>query len=205
MNRVLLSLCLFGAALATANALFVQGPVCRSVANETSDLSSARNITPPPGKNSTLSDDAAKNTASAASAQDITGAIRADETTPKALSAAKPSTIETHVSEWAEVTVAVKVRSGPSLSAAIIRYYRAGAKLRVLERQMDWTKIVDPATSKDGWIYARYLSPTSEPSQAQVDTRQEQPFGEPRRRGWRWYASQQRPRFRLVFGVHPRW
>ena len=94
MNRVLLSLCLFGAALATANALFVQGPACRSVANETPDLSSARNITPPPGKSSTPPDDAAKNTASAASSQDITGAIRADETTPKALSAAKPSKIE---------------------------------------------------------------------------------------------------------------
>jgi uncharacterized protein YgiM (DUF1202 family) len=204
MNRVLLSLCLLGAALATANTLLVQGPACRSVANETPDLSSARNTTPSPGKSSTLPADDAKNTASAAASQDITGSIRADGTTPKALSPAKPSKIENHVSEWAEVTVAVNVRSGPSIAASIIRYYRAGAKLRVIERQTDWTKIVDPATSKDGWIYARYLSPVDELSQAQADTRQEPPFADPRRRGWRWYGAQ-RPRFRIVFGVHPRW
>jgi Bacterial SH3 domain len=204
MNRVLLSLCLLGAALATANTLFIQGPGCRSVANEIPDLGSARNIAPPPGKSFTLPDAAAKNPASAASSQDITGAIRANATTPKALSA-KPSRIENHVSEWAEVTVAVKVRSGPSISAPVIRYYRAGAKLQVLERQTDWTKIVDPATLKDGWIYARYLSPRDEPSQAQADLRQEPPFVDPRRHGWRWYGAQQRPRFRIVFGVHPRW
>jgi len=204
MNRVLLSLCLLGAALATANTLLVQGPACRSLANETPGLNSARNTTPPSGKSSTLPAEDAKN-AAVASSQDITSSIRKDETTPKAPSAAKLSKIENHVSEWAEVTVAVKVRSGPSISAPIIRYYRAGAKLRVLGRQTDWTKIVDPATSKNGWIYARYLSPIDEPSQAQADTRQEPPFAEPRQRGWRWYGAQQRPRFRIVFGVHPTW
>ena len=203
MNRVLLSLCLLGAALATANTLFLQGPACRSVDNETAALSSVRRVAPPPAKSSTLQDShskahgTAKGEASAVASQGITGSISGD-------AAAKPSKIENQISEWAEVTVAVKVRSGPSISAPIIRYYRAGAKLRVLEWRTDWTKIVDPITSKDGWIYARYLSPRGEPSQTQADL-QEPPFAEPRRRGWRWYGAQQRPRFRIVFGVHPRW
>jgi hypothetical protein len=130
--------------------------------------------------------------------KDITGSISGAAT-------AKPSKIENQTSGWAEVTVAVKVRGGPSISAPIVRYYRAGTKLRVRERQTDWTKIVDPTTSKDGWIYARYLRPSDGPAQTQADLREEPPFAEPRRRGLRWYGAQQRPRFRIVFGVHPRW
>jgi hypothetical protein len=204
MNRVLLSLCLLGAALATANTLFLQGPACRAVEKETAALSSLRNIAPHPVRSSTPAggrsevQGAATGKASALASQDVTSSISGGAD-------AKPSKIENQISEWAEVTVAVKVRSGPSISAPTIRYYRAGTRLRVLERQTDWTKIVDPATSKDGWIYARYLSPRDEPSQAQADLRQEPPFAEPRRRGWRWYEVQQRPRFRIVFGVHPRW
>lgn len=191
MNRVLLSLCLLGAALATANTLFLQGPACRAVENETAALSSAESIASQPARSSTPRGEAS-------ASKDITGSIDGG-------AEAKSSKIENETPEWAEVTVAVKVRSGPSISAPISRYYRAGTKLRVLERQTDWTKIVDPTTSKDGWIYTRYLSPSDEPSQTRADLRDEPPFAEPRRRGWRWYGAQQRPRFRIVFGVRPGW
>jgi hypothetical protein len=196
MNRVLLSLCLLGAALATANTLFLQGRTCRPPANEAVALNSPRNIAPPPGKGETLG--VAKNRSAAAASPDFTGSIET------MASAAKPSKIENHGSEWAEVTTAVKVRGGPSISAPILRYYRAGATLRVIERQTDWAKIVDPATSKDGWIYARYLSSRDKPSQAQVSPWQDPPLAELRARRW-WYEAQQGPRFSITFGARPRW
>jgi hypothetical protein len=192
MNRVLLSLCLLGAALATANTLFLQRPACRSIENETAALPSAGSASQP-ARSSTP-----RAKAATLASKDATGSISGG-------AKAKPSKLDHQTSEWVEVSVAVRVRIGPSLSAPIIRYYRAGTKLRVLERQTDWTKIVDPITSKDGWIYARYLSSSEEPSQTQADLRKEPPFTEPSRPGWKWYGSQQRPRFRIVFGVRPRW
>jgi hypothetical protein len=196
MNRVLLSLCLLGAALATANTLFLQGRTCRPLDNEAVVLNSPRNIEPPPGKGETLG--VAKNKFAAAASRDFTGPIET------ASSAAKPSKIENHESEWAEVTTAVKVRGGPSISASILRYYRAGVTLRVIERQTDWAKILDPVTSKDGWVYARYLGARDKPSQAQVNPRQGQPLAELRGRRW-WYEAQQGPRFSITLGARPRW
>jgi hypothetical protein len=193
MSRVLLSLCLLGAALATANTLFLQRPACRSVENETAALISPGSIASQPARSSTP-----RAKAAALASKDTTGSISDG-------AKAKPSKLDHQTSEWVDVTVAVKVRIGPSLSAPIIRYYRAGTRLRVLERQTDWTKIVDPITSKDGWIYARYLNPSDEALQTQADLRREPPFTQSRPPGWRWYGSQQRPRFRIVFGVHPRW
>jgi hypothetical protein len=89
-------------------------------------LNSPRNIAPPLAKGDALG--VAKNESAAAASRDFTGSIET------ASSAAKPSKIENHESEWAEVTTAVKVRAGPSISASILRYYRAGATLRVIER-----------------------------------------------------------------------
>ena len=133
MNRVLLSLCLFGAALATANTLFLQGRTCRTVVNETAALSSANDVASPPGKSSTVGG-VAKNESTAAASAGFTGSIET------ASSGAKPSKIENHGSEWAEVTTLVNVRGGPSISAPILGYYPAGAKLRV-----DWGWLVTPA------------------------------------------------------------
>jgi hypothetical protein len=211
MNRLLLSLCLFGAALATANTLLLQRSACPAVDNEMAALSSVRTIAPPKAQGSTpprLEAHKATDKALAAASQDVTGSLRGDETTvpgPLDKVESKPSKTGNQIAEWAEVSIVAKVHTEPSVSAPIVRYYHVGTKLRVLERQADWTKIVDPVTSKQGWIYGKYLILKDGSSQPQADMRQPRtPSAQQRKRGWRSYGAQ-RPRFRIVFGVYPRW
>jgi hypothetical protein len=207
MNRVLLSLCLLGAALATANTLLLQRSACPAVDTKMADLSSVRTIAPPKAHGSTPSHKATDKTLAVAS-QDITGSLRGNKTTvsdPLDEVESKPSKTGNQIAEWAEVSVAAKVHTEPSVSAPIVRYYHVGTKLRVLERQAEWTKIVDPVTSKHGWIYGKYLVPKNGSSQLQADIRQPPTLSaQQRMRGWSWYGAQ-RPRFRIVFGVYPRW
>jgi hypothetical protein len=207
MNRLLLSLCLLGAGLATANTLLLQRSACSAVDNKIAALSSVKTIAPPNAPGSTpqrLEARKATDKALAVASQDITGSLRGDGTTgPGPLD--KVEKTGKQIAEWAEVSVAAKVHTEPSVSAPIVRYYQVGTKLRVLERQADWTKIVDPVTSKQGWIYGKYLILKDGSSQPQADMRQPQtPSAQQRKRGWGWYGAQ-RPRFRFVFGVYPRW
>ena len=203
MNRLLLSLCLLGAALATANTLLLQRSACPAVDTEMAALSSVRTIAPPKAHGSTLPRKATDKTLAVAS-QDITGALRSNETTvpgPLDKVGSKPSKTGNQIAEWSEVSVAAKVHTEPSVEAPIVGYYHVGTKLRVLERQADWTKIVDPVTSKRGWIYGKYLIPRNGPSQLQAEIRQPPTLSARQRR---WYGAQ-RPKFRIVFGVYPRW
>ena len=78
----------------------------------------------------------------------------------------------------------------------ILSHYPAGIKLRTTQRQNGWVKIVDPATSQQGWIYENYVSPSQgaeqvplpqpssppkveSPSQAELDTPDESEFSIP--------------------------
>jgi hypothetical protein len=207
MNRLLLSLCLLGAGLATANTLLLQRSACSAVDNKIAAMSSVKTIAPPNAPGSTpqrLEARKATDKALAVASQDITGSLRGDGTTGTGPMDKVEKTVN-QIAEWAEVSVAAKVHTEPSVSAPIVRYYQVGTKLRVLERQADWTKIVDPVTSKQGWIYGKYLILKDGSSQPQADMRQPQtPSAQQRKRGWGWYGAQ-RPRFRFVFGVYPRW
>ena len=210
MNRLLLSLCLLGAGLATANTLLLQRSACSAVDNEVAGLSSVKTIAPPNAPGSTaqrLEARKATDKALAVASLDITGSLRGDGTTgpgPLDKAESRPSKTANQIAEWAEVSVAAKVHTEPSVSAPIVRYYHVGTKLRVLERQTDWAKVVDPVTSKHGWIYGKYLISKDGPSQLRADMRQPTPSAQQRKRGWAWYGAQ-RPRFRFVFGVYPRW
>ena len=210
MSRSLMSLCLLGAALATANALFLQRTTCPSEHKETAALTSVRNVSSQKTASSTPQDKGskAKKTADTASAvsQEITGSLGGGEIGtpgPADKIEAKPSKIGEDFAEWVDVSIAAKVHSAPSASASIVQYYRAGTRLRVIERQAGWTKIVDPVTSQQGWIYEKYLTAKDGPSAAQALRKPSEPSVQQRRRAWRYEA--QRPRFRITFGVYPRW
>lgn len=212
MNRSLMSLCLFGAALATGNALFLQRTTCSSEDKKTpATLSSVRNVSSQKAASFKPQDKPSKaqkaaDTASAAS-RDVTGSLGGEIETPGPVdkTEAKPSKIGDEFAEWADVSIAAKMHSAPSVSAPILRYYRVGTRLRVIERQTGWTKVVDPVTSKQGWIYEKYLVPRDGPIQTQADLRQPpEPSAQQRKLVSRRYGSQQ-PRFRIMFGVYPRW
>jgi hypothetical protein len=58
---------------------------------------------------------------------------------------------------WAEVALAARVHSAASVSSPTVRYYRVGTRLKVIDRQSGWIKVIDPTTSAQGWIYEKYL------------------------------------------------
>jgi SH3-like domain-containing protein len=40
-----------------------------------------------------------------------------------------------------------------------------GLKFRVAARDKNWVQVIDPDTSANGWIYSRFLKPTTPPAQ----------------------------------------
>ena len=98
--------------------------------------------------------------------------------------------------QWVQISAAAALHSGPSVNSPILSHYPAGIKLRTTQRQNGWVKIVDPATSQQGWIYENYVSPSQgaeqvplpqpssppkveSPSQAELDTPDESEFSIP--------------------------
>jgi hypothetical protein len=96
-----------------------------------------------------------------------------------------------------------------------------GTRLKVVGREPGWIKVVDPTTSKEGWIYEKYLTPKEGPDQKQVGTPQSkipddmnvsapaqpEPYAgsyRPRSHGWRWHRAR-RPAMGFAFRIYPRW
>ena len=75
---------------------------------------------------------------------------------------------------WLEVLFPARVYTGPSVDTPIIRFYAVGTPLLVADYRGGWFKIIEPSTSKMGWIYGRYLGAISNPHQTQIAS-QERP------------------------------
>jgi len=76
------------------------------------------------------------------------------------------------------------VHSGPSVSSDIVGYAAAGANLELVERKNGWAKVVDPATSRQGWIYEEHIAMTEgqgsvEEAAAQDDAEADEPAFKP--------------------------
>jgi uncharacterized protein YgiM (DUF1202 family) len=61
--------------------------------------------------------------------------------------------------ELLKVNSAANIRSGPSASAEIIGIAHAGAEVQVASRYSGWVQIIDPWSSRTGWIYSNFLAP----------------------------------------------
>ena len=59
---------------------------------------------------------------------------------------------------WIELSEFVNLREGPSSSERVIGVMEKGSKLRPIARKRGWVKVTNVATSKTGWIYARYAA-----------------------------------------------
>jgi uncharacterized protein YgiM (DUF1202 family) len=66
--------------------------------------------------------------------------------------------------ELLKVNSVANIRSGPSASAEIIGIANAGAKVLVASRDSGWVQIIDPWSSRTGWIYSKLLAPLAIPS-----------------------------------------
>ncbi len=56
------------------------------------------------------------------------------------------------------------VHSGPSVSSDIIGYAAVGTEAQLLERKLGWVRILDPSTSREGWIYGEHITVKAGPS-----------------------------------------
>ena len=78
-----------------------------------------------------------------------------------------------HEGFWFVVSRAAWVHADPSVSSPIVHAYRVGTELKVIGHEQGWFRIIDPPTSRTGWIYERYyLQAIPGPSQIRFAVRQ---------------------------------
>jgi hypothetical protein len=187
MNRAVLSLCLFGTALATANILIMQRPTCSSgganivaASAETSPGTVATALSAPAQAAKAKPAQALKDQAvtpaqpkatktedaKPAAPKDVDQTGSVDQTTQKQSEKPAPASqtelgdpqVKVGDSEqWAEVVLAARAHSAASVSSPTIRHYRVGTRLKVIDRRSGWIKVIDPATSNQVWIFEKYL------------------------------------------------
>jgi hypothetical protein len=260
MNRAVLSLCLFGAGLATANILIMQRPTCPSGSanivaayEETSPAIAAATPSAPAqaakAKPAQAPKDQAVNPAEGKPAKtldakpaapkdlDQTGSVNQKTQKQSEKSAPVPQTDPRDEQvkvgdgeQWAEVVLAARAHSAASVASPTLRHYRVGTRLKVIDRQSGWIKIIDPATSKQGWIFETYLmlkeasgeKQAEGPGQSQRTALAESkvpddpnlvaparpgPYARPytRKQGWRRHYRYVWPPVGLAIRVYPGW
>ena len=76
---------------------------------------------------------------------------------PVPLPLRRPAQTSKDDANWITLT-SVNLRERPTRSASAIGVVAKDAKLRVIGRKNRWVQVTDPATSEEGWIYARHVA-----------------------------------------------
>jgi hypothetical protein len=79
-----------------------------------------------------------------------------------------------HESTWVMVLLPARVHTGPSVDTPISHFYPIGTPLRTTRYQHDWFEIIEPSTSKTGWIYGKYLGAISNSEQSKIASQETQ-------------------------------
>ena len=79
-----------------------------------------------------------------------------------------------HQSTWVMVLLPARVHTGPSVDTPISHFYPVGTPLRATRYQPDWFEIIEPSTSKTGWIYRKYLGAISDSEQTKIAAQEAQ-------------------------------
>ena len=66
------------------------------------------------------------------------------------------------------VLIPARVHTGPSVDTPISHFYPVGTPLRATRYRSDWFEIIEPSTSKTGWIYRKYLGAISNSEQSKI-------------------------------------
>jgi hypothetical protein len=70
---------------------------------------------------------------------------------------------------WFVVSRAARLHAGPSVSSPIMHFYPVGTELKRIGYEQGWFHVLDPTTSRTGWIYERYyLDAIPGPGQTQL-------------------------------------
>jgi hypothetical protein len=79
-----------------------------------------------------------------------------------------------HESTWVMVLLPARVHTGPSVDTPISHFYPVGTPLRTTRYRRDWFEIIEPSTSKSGWIYRKYLGAISDSEQSKIASQETQ-------------------------------
>ena len=79
-----------------------------------------------------------------------------------------------HESTWVMVLLPARVHTGPSVDTPTSHFYPVGTPLRATRYQHDWFEIIEPSTSKTGWIYRKYLGAISDSEQTKIAAQEAQ-------------------------------
>ena len=79
-----------------------------------------------------------------------------------------------HESTWVMVLLPARVHTGPSVDTPTSHFYPVGTPLRATRYQHDWFEIIEPSTSKTGWIYRKYLGAISDSEQTKIASQEAQ-------------------------------
>jgi hypothetical protein len=77
-------------------------------------------------------------------------------------------------STWVIVLLPARVHTGPSVDTPISHFYPVGTTLRATRYRRDWFEIIEPSTSKTGWIYRKYLGAISNSEQSKIASQEAQ-------------------------------
>ena len=79
-----------------------------------------------------------------------------------------------HELTWVMVLAAARVHTGPSVDTPITDYFAVGTALRATQYRNEWFEIIEPSTSKSGWIYQKYLGAIGYSEQSKIASQQVQ-------------------------------
>lgn len=154
MKRARLALCLIGAIVYAINGASAQPVETASSQSKQVDLHSVVVDTP---QFISLSH------ASPETWGTLPSSVQLDAPRP-AIGQAAQTRLDLNEIELLKVNSAANIRSGPSAGAEIIGIAYAGAEVQLVSRDFGWVQIIDPWSSRTGWIYSKFLAPLAIPS-----------------------------------------
>jgi hypothetical protein len=92
-------------------------------------------------------------------------------TTARTATAVSPGYNET---TWVTVLLPAMVHAGPAVDTPIIQFYAVGTPLHATRYQNDWFEVIEPGTSKSGWIYRKYIGAIGNSEQGKIASQEAQ-------------------------------
>jgi hypothetical protein len=79
-----------------------------------------------------------------------------------------------HETFWVKVLLPARVHTGPSVDTPIVQFYATGTPLHARRYWNDWIEVIEPGTSKSGWIYRKYLGAISDYERGKIASQETQ-------------------------------
>jgi hypothetical protein len=79
-----------------------------------------------------------------------------------------------HEAIWVTVLLPARVHTGPSVDTPISQFYAVGTPLQATSYRNDWFEIIEPGTSKSGWIYRKYVGAIGNSEQGKIASQEAQ-------------------------------